>query len=376
MKMSVNRAELLAAARRCALIAPSISPVEALRCTLLEAEEGAKVLYLTATNNEVSLRLSVKLLDYEGDAVSLAVEAGLLSSMIGLLTGETVTLESSIKNRLGVSSGSAAYSVAALDGNLFPKPMISCPEDTIKVSGISSMIRKCVFAASNNPTMPILGCIHLRFTNSGLVAIGSDGSCAVAASGDKQSTGNISFLVPADSLEKLARICGDKDTFSVGTTGKQLTFLRDGFFFSARLMQGTFIDTDRIFGSLKNSFTVLSDAAELREALSSVLSVSADNRVSMTFSGDTLRLECSGSHGTAATSVRVIALNGAPAGTCWFVADRLDRCLRALGGSIMLGIANGGLLTVSTDDVNYMQVSVRPSVEKKSEKTKKTKKAA
>ena len=376
MKLTVDRAELLAAAKRCALIAPTLSTVEALQCTLLETDSEQKRLYLTATNNEMSLRQSVKILDGSDMEISVAVKAALLSSMIGMLAGDTVTLAAEGESKLEVSCGSASYHVFVLDGAQYPKPEIPFPEDTIPVTGIPSMVRRCAFAAREDASAPLLRCIHLRFTKNGLVAVGSDGSCAVTAHGDKQSTGNIGFLVPADSLDKLARLCADRDVFSVGTTGKQLTFLRDGQIFSVRLMQGDYMDTDRIFGSLKNSFTVLSDADQLRDALSSVLSVAADNRVRLSFSGDTLHLECSGVHGTASTAVGVIALNGAPAGECWYMADRLNRCLRALGGSVMLGIANGGLLTVSTDEAKYMQIPVRPAAAKKVEKTKKTKKAA
>ena len=71
--------------------------------------------------------------------------------------------------------------------------------------------------------------------------MGSNGSCVVSAKGDSQSTGNISLLVPASSLGKLAHMCEDTDEFRVGTTGDHIVFFRDGLLFSARLMSGRYI---------------------------------------------------------------------------------------------------------------------------------------
>ena len=55
MKITMNRAELLSAAQRAAVIAPEDSPVEVLRGTLLEINAAAGKLILTATNLETML---------------------------------------------------------------------------------------------------------------------------------------------------------------------------------------------------------------------------------------------------------------------------------------------------------------------------------
>ena len=79
---------------------------------------------------------------------------------------------------------------------------------------------------------------------------------------------------PAESLRlslgKLAGMCGDEDVFRVGTTGKSIVFFKENFLFSARLMEGGYIDTDSLLKTITNSFTVLTDTKEMREALSSV----------------------------------------------------------------------------------------------------------
>ncbi len=48
-------------------------------------------------------------------------------------------------------------------------------------------------------------------------------------------------------------MCADKDEFRVGTTGKNIVFFKENFLFSARLMEGGYIDTDLLLSTIKNS---------------------------------------------------------------------------------------------------------------------------
>ena len=61
----------------------------------------------------------------------------------------------------------------------------------------------------------------------------------------------------------------------------------------------------------------------------------------------------------------MIALTGTPAGEYWYSARQLTSCLKALGGTITLGIAQGGMLTISTQDAYYLQNVMRAPAAKK-----------
>lgn len=100
----------------------------------------------------------------------------------------------------------------------------------------------------------------------------------MTARGDTQSVGNISLLIPASSLAKLARITDNDVEFHVGTTGKSIVFFKENFLFSARLMEGSYINTNQLLTAIRNGFTVLTDILDLKSALSSVLCVGAEER--------------------------------------------------------------------------------------------------
>ena len=356
----MNRKELLDAASQAALIAPSHSPLKELQCALLESDPTQGYVNITATNMEVTLKRRLPVHSQTDTDYSFAVNAKLFAAMLAALGDETVTIALDQNNQLEVSSGSASYCVSVLSGNRYPRMEIPFPDDTVQVSGVPAMVQRTAFAVSDQSgSMPLLKCVHLRFTKDGLRAVGSDGNCVVSALGDKKSTGDISFLVPAVSLEKLAKLCGNEDTFSVGTTGKQLVFLKGNFAFSARLIEGRYVDTDQMIGYLKPSFTALLDAVELRRAALSVITMASDNRIIFRFHGDRLGLCCNGKGGTATTVLEIIPLTGAPNGEYCYFADRLEKSLRVLNGALTLGIAQQGMLTLSTEEIFYMQSATR-----------------
>lgn len=360
MNITMNRAELLHAVKCASAVAPANSPLEALKGVLLEVSAASKSLVLTATNLEVTLKQKLVCAAQEDDA--LAIDAKLLVGMLEKLSGDTVELRRNHgDSRLSVWSGAARYNVSVWEQSSYPKAEIPAVTSLVRISGIPSMAKRTVFAADENNEKPMLKCVQLRFTQDGLRATGSDGKCVVTARGDNKSTGDFSVLIPAPSLSRLAQMCEDKDEFRAGVNGKNIVFVREGFLFSARLIQEKYIDTDFLTSSLKNQFTVLTDVAELRRALDNVSCVEPDGKVQLSFEGMTLSFQCSGVHGSAQDTISVAPLTGMPQGEYWYLTKRLTNCLRSLSGTATLGIAAGGMLTLDTEHAFYMQTGVRPS---------------
>ena len=370
MRVTINRAELLSAAKCAAAIAPSSSPIKELSCALLETDGAAGKLTVTSTNMETSLEQKIHCTSQEEDA--LAVNARLLAAMLEKLSGETVELRRERHSPIfRLRSGDAEYAVSVFERGSYPRPQLPFPEDTVKVSGIPALARRTVFAASTDSKAdrPLLKCVNLTFTKDGLRAAGSDGTCIVTASGDSKSAGNASLLLPALSLDKLARMCGDEDEFRVGTTGKTAAFLREDFIFSVRLMEGEYIDTDRLTASIQPQFQVLTDVPDLRKGLESAISCDPDGKVGLLFDGQRLTFQCRSKLGSSAAAIDVIPLEGAIRGEHWFLASRLEACFRALTGSVKLGVAAGGMLTLETEDALYLQTATRAPVIQEEKKT-------
>lgn len=375
MRAVFHRAELLSAAKRGENVAPHDSPLDVLRGLLLETDAANGVLTMTASNIEITLEQKLPCQITEDDAFVL--NARLAVSMLDKLAGDTVTLERKPgKPMLRVSGGEAEYLIPIWERSSYPKLEKPFPEDTVRLSGVPGMAKRTVFAAAQDDNKPLLKCVNLKFTRDGLRAAVGNGNCVVSAKGDKKSTGDVSLLIPAHSLEKLAQLCGDKDEFRVGTTGKSIVFLKENFAFSARLLEGDYIDTDGLLGSVRNQFTVLTRIQELRKALDAASCVDSDGKVCLWFEGQRLIFRCESERGNTAVPLDVIPLTGAPQSEYWYRSSQLLPCLRSLTGTVTLGIAQGGMLTLEAENAYYLQTGVRPGSTEENKKKKPAKKAA
>ena len=348
MNVTLDRAEFLSAIKKAGTIAPHAAPIAELRGILLETDSTVGTLRLTATNLEVSLEQRLSCKPQDDDAV--VINARMLEGMLAMLSGETVTLcrEPNVPE-MTITGGSTTYVVPVFKQSNFPKIEIPFPET------------------------PLYKCVNLRFTQDGLEAVCSDGNCMINVKGDNNSTGNADLLVPALSIEKLARMSTEDDEFRVGSTGKSIVFIKENLVFSARLMDGEYVDSERLMNAVQNQFTVLTDVSELRRNLRFVTTVEADGKVMLEFKGNTITFFCEGAYGKSTSELEVIPMTGVPSGQYWFLGRKLDACFHALSGTATLGIAQGGMLTLSTEDAYYMQPGTRaPALDKK----KPTKKAA
>ena len=364
MKFTVNRTELLAAAQNAERIAPRVSTIEILQCAYLQAEQDT----LTVASGNLEIALEQQLpaqIDRDG---SVVVKAPLLSGMLRLLDGERVTFQ--MKNgKLVVSSGNAEYAIPVMDAAQYPRMEIPCPAATVRTA----------FAVSEEAARPMLKCVNLIFGADGLQAVSTDSFRIASAKGDRESRGNISFLVPAASLEKLAALVDNREKLQVGTTGKTIVFTKENFSFAARIMEGPYLAVSQILSNLKQQFTVLTDAALLRDTILQVLSVTGtQNRFSLSFAGNRLTVRCESEYGVSETAMDVVALSGEPVGVYWYNPVQLMECLKALNGTLMLEVVQHSALLLKTDELVCFQMAVREpkTIESKPQKTKKPRKEA
>ena len=374
MKFTVNRTELLAAAQNAERIAPRVSTIEILQCAYLQAEQDT----LTVASGNLEIALEQQLpaqIDRDG---SVVVKAPLLSGMLRLLDGERVTFQ--MKNgKLVVSSGNAEYAIPVMDAAQYPRMEIPCPAATVPVSGIPSLTKRTAFAVSEDTARPMLKCVNLIFGADGLQAVSTDSFRIASAKGDRESRGNISFLVPAASLEKLAGLVSDREKLQVGTTGKAIVFTKENFSFAARIMEGPYLAVSQVLSNLKQQFTVLTDAALLRDTILQALSVTGtQNRFFLSFAGNRLTVRCEREYGISETAMDVVALSGEPAGVYWYNPVQLMECLKALNGTLMLEVVQHSALLLKTDELVCFQMAVREpkAIEVKPQKTKKPRKEA
>ena len=350
MKFTVNRTELLAAAQNAERIAPRVSTIEILQCAYLQAEQDT----LTVASGNLEIALEQQLPAQIENEGSVVVKAPLLSGMLRLLDGERVTFQMK-SGKLVVSSGNAEYAIPVMDAAQYPRMEIPCPAATVPVGGIPSLTKRTAFAVSEDTARPMLKCVNLIFGADGLQAVSTDSFRIASAKGDRESRGNISFLIPAASLEKLAALVDNREKLQVGTTGKTIVFTKDNFSFAARIMDGPYLAVSQVLSNLKQQFTVLTDSALLRDAISQTLSVTGtQNRFSLSFAGNRLTVRCESEYGVSETAMDVVALSGEPAGVYWYSPTQLLECLKALNGTLTEGPLKGDIASYFANDALFV----------------------
>ena len=263
--------------------------------------------------------------------------------------------------KLVVSSGNAEYAIPVMDAAQYPRMEIPCPAATVPVSGIPSLTKRTAFAVSEDTTRPMLKCVNLIFGADGLQAVSTDSFRIASAKGDRESRGNISFLVPAASLEKLAGLV-ERPREIAGRHDRErpLCLRKENFSFAARIMEGPYLAVSQVLSNLKQQFTVLTDAALLRDTILQALSVTGtQNRFSLSFAGNRLTVRCESEYGISETAMDVVALSGEPAGVYWYNPAQLMECLKALNGTLMLEVVQHSALLLKTDELVCFQMAVR-----------------
>ena len=152
MKFEVNRLAMLEVAKAVAKVAPSNTPIEILKGILVESNEDAGEVYLTATNHEVSIQQKVKASVTESG--EMLISPRMLVGMLSKLEGEFISLSSDARGNLQVRGGRCKFLIGCASPKGYPKPIMPFPDECVLMTGICSLAKKTVFAVSDNDTKP------------------------------------------------------------------------------------------------------------------------------------------------------------------------------------------------------------------------------
>ena len=211
MLVHAKRDELLTLAAQAGKAVPKKTSEEELKGIHIDADARRSVVTMTSTNHEIVIRTTMgAVVEQSGSAV---INASLFSALLALLPEEDVDLELLRPTQIHIHSGTCDYHLSVLPGEKYPMPELPFPDDTVPVSGICTLARNTLFAASEDNNNAVLRCIRLVLGAGGLTASGTNGFCIVEAEGDKNCTGEVQMLLPARSLKVLASLSLDSDCY-------------------------------------------------------------------------------------------------------------------------------------------------------------------
>ena len=367
MKFEANRSIMLGAAKSVAKIAPGTSPVEVLNYILIESDENTGEVYLTATNNEVSIRQ--KVVASVEQSGSMLVRPSLLTGMMSLLDSELVTFSSDGIEVLRVTGGKCIYKIKCLPSKSYPKPVMPFPEENVIMTGICSLAKRTTFAVSKDKYRPALQCVKITLKNNAIHAAACDAIRMMLVKDVADPTEERDFLLPGRSLQMLATISSDTDVFEVGDIGDKVAFVRGDMIFTIhKFVTDSYLDTDNVIKGIKPAYTAVANADKVKEALN-LISVSAladatKKPINLVLSGSELIVQCDNDYSEASMTVPAKISQDTPDNGFSYDVSALLKLFQVISGKVKIEIDTRGFLLVKTRNEVYLQAPVRTSAKK------------
>ena len=256
MKIVFNRQEIINCVTPLMCAASgSRSSIAAVEGILFEAEAPSTVT-MTTYDLEKGVRTTVEANVLEGGSCVINAQKFLRS--VKVMSGDEITL--SVNDRLAVSimSGKSNYRMSALPAADFPAlPALRTELGFTLPSGVlRKMINKVSYAMGVNDQRIILNGTYFKVNDGDLLCVACD-SFRLAKSEKKLEFGRINddrdalhfaYVVPAKTINELCRMLPDDDdlTVAVYMGRKHMVYVIEGLTFFTRLIEGEYIDYDRI----------------------------------------------------------------------------------------------------------------------------------
>lgn len=256
MKIIFNRSELINSIAPLLCAVPNKGPFPEVECIHVNAETPGEVV-LTTFDLEKAVRVKCEATVLETGCY--AINANKLFQTLKVMDGDDVTLTVNDKLETTLVSGRSTQKMSALNAEGFPAiPQINNRALRYEISCalLKRMIAKVSFAMGVNDQRHILNGAYFKVEADRLMVVACDGfkmaKCTAHADIVNRSEDNVevkySYIVPVKTVQELYRMLpdGEDDRVMMHMSRKYLICYFDNMTFYTRLIEGEYIDYDRI----------------------------------------------------------------------------------------------------------------------------------
>ena len=312
MKIVFNRQEICNAVAPLMCAVSGKSTLTAVEGILFEARED-NTCVMPTFDLEKGVRIVINAeVDEPGCYI---VNAQKFVQTIRVMEGETVTLTINDKLNAEIVSANSSHKMNALAGADFPEIPRLTSQNGFKISQavLREMLSKVMYAMGVNDQRPVLNGCHFKIAGNTLYLVSCDSfklaKCNVTTEIDAftaQGNSDFSFIIPCKTVNELYRMLQtDEDaTVTVYTSRKNIVFDLDHMIFFSRLIDGDYIDYNRIIMT-NHRISVELDRAVLIGALERAALVTEEriagsvrSHVKLTVEGDYLKISATSTAGS------------------------------------------------------------------------------
>ncbi len=284
MKIRIARDELLTGLQRVQGIVEKRNTMPVLSNILLETKQDG--IEMVATDLEIGVRGHYKAEVQQAGSVSLSARK--LFELLKEVADGEVTLTTQENNWVQIQAGRSQFKIVGMAAAEFPALPTIEREGRVAIpgSGLSSLIRKTLFAVGDNDARYILNGLLITLHSSEkkvtMKLVGTDGHrLAVAESDLTQSAGTdlpkeIKAIIPRKAAQEIRRLLEEEDGEPLlGFTKNLVTFQKSGLFLTSRVMEGTYPNYQQVIPKESAKKAAIERAA-LESALRRVAVLSKD----------------------------------------------------------------------------------------------------
>ena len=255
MKIVFNRKKIEGSVQPLMCAVSGKSTLTAVEGILMEASMDGTCT-MTTFDLEKGMRVEIQAdVEEEGSCI---LNAQKFSQTVRVMEGEEVTLTVSENLQACITSGKSSHRMNALPASDFPKlpPLITTEGFVVSQAALRDLLSKTMYAMASNDQRPVLNGCFLKVEDDRLLAVSCDSfklaKCSlnlpVENKNDDGSRLNFSLILPTKSVNELYRMLKDDERESVRVylTRKTMVFYFADYTFFTRLVEGVYIEYDRI----------------------------------------------------------------------------------------------------------------------------------
>lgn len=211
MKVIIAKEQLVKNLNTVLKAVPSRTTLEILKCVHLEAEDE----FLTLTTNDTQLGIETKSQAIVEEPGSIAVDAGLFSSIIRNLPDNDITIETDAQNNISIKCEQAFFTIGGrgTDDFIFLPSVNAAASVSVSQLTVREMINQVIFSISDSNLNAAMGGVYIEVFDSFIKMTTLDGHrISIRKNELNQQYQNSSAIVPGKTLNDLSKILsGDHD---------------------------------------------------------------------------------------------------------------------------------------------------------------------
>ena len=321
MKIIFDKSKVAAAVAPLMCSVSNKSVLPAIEGILIEAK-SPDICVLTTYDLDKGVRTQIEAKVIEEG--SFIINAQKFNQTLKVMGGDEITLTVDDKMIACISCGRSSHRMSALRGADFPAipDLVSDRSFTVSEAVLKKMINQVSFAMAVNDQRVVLNGCFFKITDNSVLTVACDGfkgaKCERSTELENRNTnGNAhldyQFIVPVKTVNELSKLLSDdeEDITQIYVTRKHIVFVIGELTFFSRLVDGAYIDYERII--IKNhKITVGIDKYELLSALERAALVTEEriagsvrSHVRLELMGDVLKVSATSASGSTYEEIPV-----------------------------------------------------------------------